>query len=156
MRTIIIYATKHGATKKIGEYIANRINNAVLHDIDSAATISVSDYDCVVLGSPLTAGMIRREIKNFAVNHTAELKSKRLGLFVSGLQKDGEAEYLKQNFPQELLDHAAAKAFLGGIFDPEGCGFVARKLIKAVAKIDAYTSTIDEEKINLFVQRLLC
>ena len=86
--------------------------------------------------------------------HADELLCKKLGLFLSGLQESGETEYLEQNFPKALLDSASAKAFLGGIFDPEKCGFIERKIIKAVAKLDTYTSTINEEKIAAFVQAL--
>ena len=155
MKAIIIYATKHGATKKIAEHIANRIGGTVLCDITENHPLCISDYDCVILGSPLTAGMIHKQIKQFAANHIEQLTSKRLGLFVSGLQKEGEATYLKQNFPPGLLDAARAKAFLGGIFDPAKCGFLARIGIKMAAKLNTYTSIIDEDEINAFVQLLL-
>ena len=155
MKTLIIYATKYGATEKIAQSIANHLNNADLHDINSSGTVSLDDYDCIILGSPLTAGQIRKEIKSFAAEYSTQLQSKRLGIFLSALQVDGETEYFKQNFSEELIDNAAAKACLGGIFDPEKCGFFARKIIKAVAKLDTYTTTVDEEKIKLFAQNLV-
>ena len=155
MKTLIIYATKYGATKKIAEYIAGAMDDAFMYDINHHSLLSVSEYDCIVLGSPLTAGMINKKIKNFAITHVDELQNKRIGVFLSGLQKEGEAESLKQNFPQELLDVAMAKALLGGIFDPGKCGFIARKIIKTVTKLDSYTETIDEVKINEFVQQLI-
>jgi len=155
MKTLIVYATKYGATQKISEGIASRIDSAELHDINSNAKVSLADYDCVIIGSPLTAGMIRKEIKEFAGKNINELKSKRLGIFVSGLQESGEAEYLRKNFPPDLLAAAKAKAFLGGIFDPEKCGRLARIAIKAASKLDKYTSTIDEEKIDRFTRQLV-
>ena len=155
MKTLIIYATKNGATKKIAEAIAGYMGNATLHDINSAGSVSIGSYDCIILGSPLTAGQVHKSIKSFAVKHTNELQNKKLGIFLSGLQADGEDEYLKQNFSKELLDKADAKACLGGIFDPEKCGFFARTIIKAVSKLDTYTSTIDEGKIVLFAKALL-
>lgn len=155
MRTLIIYATKNGATKKIAELLAASLGAEVtLQDIGEGPTTSAFEYDCVVLGSPLTAGMIRKEIKQFAANNADTLKEKRLGLYVSGLQGDGEAKYFEENFPAELLEAARAKAFLGGIFDPDKCGFVARKIIKTIAKLESYTSTIDEEKIRQFAALL--
>ena len=154
MKTVIIYATKYGATKKIAEKIAGLFNNAVLHDINSNNAVCIKDYDCVILGSPLTAGMVNGKIKKFAAEQIGDLKSKKSGIFLSGLQTDGETEYFKQNFSQVLLDSVTAKAFLGGIFDPEKCGFFARKIIKAAAKFDSYTNTIDEAKINEFVHRV--
>jgi len=155
MKALIVYATKYGATKKIVERIASVTENVVMYDINDTSSLSISEYDCVVIGSPLTAGTINRKIKNFTTTHTDELQTKRLGLFLSGLQKESEVEYWTQNFSQEILDAAMAKAFLGGVFNPEKCGFFARKIIKAVAKLDSYTDTIDETKINEFVHQLI-
>jgi len=156
MKTLIIYATKHGgATKIIAQAIAECMGNAILHDINSNNNISVNDYECVILGSSLTAGQIDKGLKRFAAENVEELQNKKLGIFLSGLQASGEEGYLKQNFPAELLDKAVAKAFMGGIFDPEKCGFLARTAIKVIAKLDSYTSTIDEEKIAVFAQTLL-
>jgi len=155
MKTLIIYATKKGSTKKVAEIIANKINGAGLHDINSGGAVSLKDYDCVILGSFLTAGFVNKEIKNFALKYNTDLQNKKLGIFLSGLDANGEEGYLKKNFPEDLLNKAEAKAFLGGIFDPEKCGFLARKIIKTVSGQASYTSTIDEEKIESFVQALL-
>jgi menaquinone-dependent protoporphyrinogen IX oxidase len=155
MKTLIIFTTKHGATLKIAERIAKYIDNATLLDLNSNRTFSVADYDCIILGSPITAGMIHKKVKDFAKTNLNELTKKQVGLFVSGLQAEGEAAYFQQNFPAKLLAEATVTAFLGGIFDPEKCGFVARKMIKAIAKLDRYTSTIDEEKIKTFSAKLM-
>ena len=154
MKALIIYSTKHGATKKIAESIAGRLSGAVLHDADCGEKITFSDYDCIILGSPLTAGRISKAVKKIAAEHADELQNKTIGLFLSGLQESEAETYFKDNFPAELLERAAAKAFLGGIFDPEKCGFISRKLIKAAAKLDSYTSTIDEAKITTFAEAL--
>jgi len=154
MKTLIVYATKYGATRQIGESIAAQMGGAALYDVNSHAPIAIDEYDCIVLGSPLTAGMVRKEIKAFAEKNADVLAGKRLGIFVSGLQADGGDEYLTKNFPAALLDSARAKAFLGGVFDPAKCGWVARAVIKAVAKLEAYTSAIDEERIASFAREL--
>ena len=152
MKSIIIYATKYGNTKAIAESIGSCLGNAILCDIGETPLPDVSDYECVVLGSPLTAGSIRKEMKTFVQQHSGEMKGKRLGLFLSGLQ--GSEGYWKRNFSEDLLSAATVKAFVGGTFDPEKCGLLARKVIKLVAKLDCYTSTIDHDKIKLFAQEL--
>jgi len=154
MKSLIVYATKYGATKTIAEGIASSMGNADLYDAGSDEKIMLNDYDCVVLGSPLTAGSIRKEIKRFISEHTVALQSKRLGIFLSGLQESDEEKYFTQNFPKELLDRTAVRAFLGGVFDPKKCGFLERKLIKLAAKIDTYTSTINADKIAEFARMM--
>ena len=127
---------------------------ADLADIRKGEAASLTEYDCVVLGSPLTAGSIRKEVGAFARRYAGELGGKRMRLFVSGLQGDAEDLYFQQNFPPELLAAARAKAFLGGVFDPVKCGFVARKIIKAVAKLEGYTNTIDPARVKAFAREL--
>ena len=79
MKTLIVYATKYGATKQIAEQLAEYLGGADLVDVGKGETASLTEYDCVVLGSPLTAGSIRKEVKAFAQQHAGELGGKRLG-----------------------------------------------------------------------------
>lgn len=155
MKTLIIYATKHGATSQIAEDIAKYMDDTILFDINSGNPPSISEYDSVILGSYLMAGMVDKKIKKFAEKNGNELMGKRIGLFLSGLQPEEEAKYFKENFSEELLGVAKAKAFLGGIFDPEKCNFLARTMMKKIAKLDSYASTIDEEKIKKFAEQLM-
>jgi len=154
MKTLILYASKRGATRQIAERIAKQLNGSVLCDITQTPVISLTDYDCVILGGAVTAGLIPRKLKRFVQNSTNELLAKRLGIFVSGLNANGLVEYLSQNFPAPLLEAATAKAFLGGIYDPALCSFFARAIIKAAAKLDKYTSTIDESEIVAFARKM--
>ena len=154
MKTLIVYSTKHGATEAIAKKIADVLENATLHNLNDG-DVSISDYDCIVLGSRLTAGNIHKKSLQFIEKYNDELQNKRLGLYLSGLEKSGEEGFFKHNFSQAILDKAAAKAFLGGIFDPAKCGFAERKILKAVSNLDAYTSTVDEDRINSFAQELL-
>jgi len=154
MKALIVYATKHGATKQIAEQLAEYLGGADLVDVGAGETASLTEYDCVLLGSPLTAGSIRKEVGAFVRQHAGELGGKRLGLFVSGLQGEDEDSYFQQNFPPELLAAARAKAFLGGVFDPAKCGFVARKIIKAASKLEGYTNTIDPARVEAFAREL--
>lgn len=153
MKTLILYATKHGAVRKIAEMIAERLPGSTVCDVNSGTIPNLSEYDSVVLGGSLMAGQISKTLKEYAVQHSAELKKLRLGLFVSGLDESKEADYLA-NFPAELLAAARAKRFLGGIYDPSKCGFIERMIMKAVAKVSAYTETIDPGRVSLFAKEL--
>ena len=155
MKALIIYATKYGATETIAQTIAQHMGNADLHNMSSNDSIYINGYDCIILGSSLTAGLINSDVKRFASDNIIQLQNKKVGIFLSGLQKNDIEECFEQNFPKALLDNAAATLFAGGIFDPTKCGFFARKTIKLIAKLDSYTSTIDEEKIERFAKSLL-
>jgi len=156
MKILIVYATKYGATKEIVGKLEGYLEGDVTTcNIDDKPTIKPKDYDCVIIGSPVVAGAIKKGIKEFAQNNVKELQEKKVGIFVSGLAEDGMSDYLRNNFPKELLATAKEKAFLGGIYDPQKCNFFARMILKAVAKMDKYTNTIDDEKISSFAKNLM-
>ena len=57
MKTLILYATKHGATRKIAKLIAQEIPDSVVKDVEESDP-HLPSYDCVILGSSLMAGQI--------------------------------------------------------------------------------------------------
>ena len=154
MKTLILYATKYGAAREIAERIGKRIDGAKICELKSGNIPALTDFDCVIIGSSIYAGSIRKEAKEFLAKYENDLSGKVLGLFISGMS-EGEADNsFKANFPASILDKAKTKALLGGVFDPKKAGFVARLIMKAVTKQSGYVSTISDEKIEKFVQEL--
>jgi len=56
MKTLILYATKHGATREVATRIASHTDGTVLHDLKQASTPTLADFDCVIIGSSLYGG----------------------------------------------------------------------------------------------------
>lgn len=154
MKTIILYATKHGAAREIANRIASRMNGAVTHDLKQDGVPSIAGFDCVIIGSSLYAGAIRKEAKAYLSQNKGALCGKKLGLFLCGMQGDKEKEHFEKNFPAELLQAATATAFLGGIYDPKKAGVFERLIMKTVAKQTKYTDTVDDAKIQKFAEGL--
>ena len=154
MKTLILYATKHGATREAAQRIAKHINGAVLHDLKEEGMPSLVDFDCVIIGSSIYVGQIRKEAKMFLAQNADKLKKKRLGLFLCGLQENEEKQFFSANFPPDILSAAKATAFLGGIFDPKKAGFMERFIIKVVAKLPGYMDKIDNGRIEQFAEAL--
>ena len=154
MKTIILYASKHGAAAEIARRMAEKIGGAALHDLKKSGVPSIGEFDCVIVGSSLYAGMMRKEAKTFVTRNADALRGKKLGLFLSGLEAGREKEYFDANFPAEILRAAKAAGFLGGIYDPKKAGVVERLIMKAVAKQSAYVNTINDSKIDQFVKAL--
>jgi len=150
MKTLILYATKHGATAQIANMLAGEIKDATVCDIKEAAQLS--NFDCVIIGSSVYAGSIRKEVKSFVAKNASELCKKTLGLFLSCL--DDKTDFFDKNFPVQILQAAKAKAKLGGIFDPKKAGGFERFVIKAVMKNADYINTISDDKIKSFVDKI--
>lgn len=154
MKTLILYATKHGAAKEIAGRIAKRIPDSMVCGLKSSGVPPVAQFDCVILGSSIYAGAIHKEAKTFMTQNTDTLLAKRLGLFLSGMDASRETEFFETNFSPEILQAATVKSFLGGVFDPEKAGFMERLIMKVVAKQSAYTNTILDDKIRQFTEAM--
>ena len=150
MKTLILYATKHGATAQIANILADEIKDATVCGIKEATQLS--NFDCVIIGSSVYAGSIRKEAKAFMAKSADELSKKTLGLFLSCL--DDKTDFFDKNFPVQILQAAKAKAKLGGIFDPKKAGGFERFVIKAVMKNADYVNKINEDKIKEFVKAI--
>ncbi|MDR0502430.1 MAG: flavodoxin domain-containing protein [Treponema sp.] len=159
MKTIILYATKYGTAEAAARRIADKIDDektnaaCVIHNLKQNIP-SLADFDCVIIGSSVYAGMIRKEAKTFLAQNADSLLEKKLGLFLCGIAAEGEKKYFEDNFSVKLLQAAKAKCFAGGIFDPKKNNAAERFIIKIAAKKTEYTDTIDEEKINQFAQAM--
>ncbi|MCL2402599.1 MAG: flavodoxin domain-containing protein, partial [Oscillospiraceae bacterium] len=108
--------------------------------------------DCIILGSSVYAGSIRKEAKAFLAKNADALQDQKFGLFLSGLEYSEEKKYFDGNFPQDMLQSAKAASFLGGIFDPQKANAIERTVMKAVSKQSGYMNLISEEKIKQFAE----
>ena len=154
MKTIILYATKHGAAAEIADRIASQLGGASAYDLKQGDIPDLAGFDCVIVGSSVYAGMFRKEAKSFIAQNAGKLCGKRLGLFISGMSKGDGADIFKANIPDEVIQAAKAACILGGVFDPEKANFFERLVMKAVSKQSGYMSTISDEDINTFTLAL--
>jgi menaquinone-dependent protoporphyrinogen oxidase len=154
MKTLIIYATKHGAAGEIAQRIAKKINGAVVHDLKQGAAPDFAAFDCIIVGSSVYAGSIRKEAKAFVFQNANVLREKKIGLFLSGIGADGEQTYFEKNFPSDILQSAKATSFLGGIFNPQKANFFERLIMKVVTKQSGSIDTISDTRIEKFVEVL--
>ena len=154
MKTLIVYASYYGATREIAQRIAKKIEGAEVVDLRQNTGVTVRGNDCVIIGSPLYAGMIRKEVKAFVTGNADALRGKTVGLFLSGFEKEKADEYFKNNFPRELVDTAKAKCFPGGMFDTDKATFIHKLMLKIVKKEMKKVDTIDDAAIDRFVGEL--
>jgi menaquinone-dependent protoporphyrinogen oxidase len=154
MKTLILYATKYGAAGEIAKRVAGQIEGAVVHDLKQPGVPSLNGFDCIIVGSSLYAGMIRKEAKAFLSQNADILKKKKLGLFLSGIDTSKGKGYFESAIPGDVLQAAKATAFLGGIFDPKKAAAMEKLIMKAVTKKAGYVDAIDDDKIRQFVEEI--
>ncbi|MFI5450469.1 MAG: flavodoxin domain-containing protein [Candidatus Bathyarchaeia archaeon] len=147
MKVLVAFASKHGSTKGIAEFIGGTLRQRGV-DVDILDVGQVRNsgaYDAFVLGSAVFIGHWMKEAKQFAMKNSAILSTRPIWLFSSGptgtSQRDAKGwDLLDPNVsgPKELeelrekLRFRDHRIFLGA-FDPKDLDFFSRQFFKSAA-----------------------
>ncbi len=137
MQVLVAYASRHGSTQQVAEWIADRLEG-LGHDVDvrDAGTLRTlpGAYQLVVLGGALYSGRWHSEARRFLKRNRAELSEVPVAVFGMGPRR-GDAEAWVRSRSQ--LDHALARygwlvpmavAVFGGVDPKAKPGQAARDL----------------------------
>ncbi len=156
MKTLIIYATKHGCTEKCASKLKDRIDGEIdLVNVRNSSEIDLTNYDTIIIGGSIHAGKIQKKIKNLCRDSLKTLKEKRIGLFLCCMEEGETARnQFNEVFPEELIKHATATGIFGGEFNLEKMNFIERGIVKKIAHVNKSASKIDQEAINKFIVQM--
>lgn len=156
MNTVVVYASKYGSTEKCARLLADQLaGNVELHHLKKDREKKWDSYDLIVIGGPIYAGQIRKEVTGFCEEHMELMKQKRLGLFICGmLEETALLEELTHSFPPELMEAAEVSAHFGGEYNFDKMNFLDRTLVKKIAKVTTSQSEIKTETIAAFAKKL--
>lgn len=152
MKTLILYMTHHGTTRKVVEYLKTKLGtdtqsfNLENHDVPDLA-----DYGAVIVGGSIHIGQIQTGVKRFCELHKEELLKKRLGLFICFMNKELGQEEFDNAYARELREHAIAHGLFGGELLFDKMNFIERFIVKMVAKQNQSQSQLDYTAIEKFV-----
>ncbi|HDR1021301.1 TPA: menaquinone-dependent protoporphyrinogen IX dehydrogenase [Pasteurella multocida] len=140
MKTLILYSSREGQTKKIAEYIATQLSGEVQIQ---ALTIDsdISNADRVIIGASIRYGHFNKVLDKFVKKQTALLNQKPTAFFAVNLtaRKAGkdtpETNVYTRKFLQRISwqPHLAA-VFAGALFYPR-YSFFDRMMIRLIMKI---------------------
>ena len=158
MKTLILYATKNGATEKAAKILGEKLGGADLKNI-ARDTFDLAAYDRVLVGSNVRMGTVDRKIRAFLLSQIGILLQKELGLFVCCCFPKQEETYFQNNVPSQLLAHAKATAALGGELDRAKLKGADKLVAKMVLKADheqgiLRTFALETDRIDAFVEKL--
>lgn len=131
---LVLYTTKHGATQRYAERIAQPLD-ALVKEAAYAKIAKAKTYDAIVLGCCVYAGKIKG--LDFFEQYAQELKDKRLVLFTVGLY-DPALEEVRAPLDAQIraaLGDAAAYVqvfHLRGSIRWQSLGLVERMMMKAM------------------------
>jgi len=159
MKTAIIYLSKYGTTKKVAGMIGARLTDdeVTMIDLNEDQSPDLSFYERIIVGSSVYTGSAKKKFKEFlAVNHVSLFAVREVGLFLCGMEPDSvkQQEEMDRSFPEELLRHSKVRGFMGGEFLLEKMNFIDRLIIKKLMKTTTSVSNINEQAIDLFVEKM--
>jgi menaquinone-dependent protoporphyrinogen oxidase len=145
MKTLIVYAPRHGATAEISEKIAKMLREAgfdvKVANAKEEKITDISGYELVIIGSGLQADKWASEVENVLKTFREELARKKVTIFVSSAffpvsriqGKTAEVEQArKRHLEQKAVAYSLkpiAMAIFGGVLDFNKLGFLARKTL---------------------------
>ena len=152
MKTLILYASRHGCAEKCARILADRLGGEVtVADFKSAGRIALADTETLILGGSIHAGRIQKDVKKYIERNLAVLQAKKPGLFLCCMEEGEKAEEQFRNaFSPELIQAAKAKGLFGGEFNFERMAWWERTIIRKIAKTDVSVSKIREDRISEF------
>jgi menaquinone-dependent protoporphyrinogen oxidase len=146
MKVLVAFASKHGSTKGIAQFIGEKLRQHGL-DVDILDVTQVQNpgaYNAFVIGSALYMGHWMKEAKQFLDRNKAILSTRPIWLFSSGPtgkeRKDSRGRDLLDasvSGPVDLekiekgLSHIMDHRVFFGAFDPKHLGFFSRQFFKS-------------------------
>ncbi len=136
MKILIAYAGKTGTTEKCARLLAEKLPDAAAVDLN-LQTPQVASFDTVVVGGSIRMGQLHSKVKNFLVQNTQSLKSKKTAYFICCGSAENASAFFANNFPKELLERACGCECFGGEMKIENMHGVTRLMTKMILKSSA-------------------
>lgn len=135
MNTLIVYATKHGSSKKCAQMLLEKLTGKVdLYNIKDGNIPELSQYDKVIIGGSIYAGRVAKELNEFCKKNLDILKEKKLGLYICCMNhKEGDKQ-LSNVFPEDLVRASIVNKSFGGEFKFKEMNFFEKLITKVVSK----------------------
>lgn len=156
MKTAIFYMSKHGCVEKAAFLLKEYLKDEKIdvYNLKKDKNIGLGNYNKIILGGSIHAGMIQKKIKTFYTKNLDVLLNKELGLFLCCMKEGKEAQkHFDFVFPESLRSHAKTIGLFGGEFIFEKMNFFEKFIIKKIAKTNKNISKFKKEEVKLFAEK---
>jgi len=157
MKTAIIYMSKHGTTEKVVKIISAHLTETHIDvfNLRDVKAPDINNYDFVIIGGSIHAGMVQKRIKQFCINYADILINKKVGLFLCCMEVGEKAIVQFENaFPEALRRHAFYTGLMGGECLTDKMSFFERNLVKLVVGGPEKYPRLDDKAIETLLKQL--
>jgi|AGTN01.1.fsa_nt_gi Flavodoxin len=154
MKTLIVYSTLGGASKKSAEILAENIKDSSIADIKKEVP-DLNGIDAIIIGGGVYAAHIGRKLKKFVKKNLNKLVTIPHALFVCCADPDF-MKFIKSNFPRRLVETAISAEGFGFEFVPERAGkfnFIFGSMLKTYQKNNMDKPSLTEERIKAVAEK---
>lgn len=146
MRTIVVYRSKYGYTKKYAEWLAEGLGCDIK---ENASFADIASYDAVIYGGGIYAGRINGA--KLITKNLSRLSGKKLVLFAvgSGVGRPQELEEFWAKALEETVREKIPHFYLRGGFDYSRLGNVDRLMMNMLKKMLLGKDTLTEDEKGL-------
>ncbi|UJF21633.1 menaquinone-dependent protoporphyrinogen IX dehydrogenase [Shewanella sp. OMA3-2] len=170
---LLIYSSVHGQTRKICEYIKQKVHQAdqAEHYVTLAALDDVDDlsgFDSIYIGASIRHGKHRPALYEFIQQHQVELETKPSGFFSVSLvarkpnKNTPETNAYMQAFLQKILWQPALLQTFAGNLDYQGYGVMDRHIIRFImwitkgpTDLNTKVEYTDWQKVDDFIAKMI-
>ena len=149
MKKAILYTSKHGFTKECAEYLASKMENAEVREIQME--FDFAPYDHIIFGSFIYEGEIYKEAQKFLKKYKAKLLNRKLDIFCSGLDKKDYEHAIQTSLDPEIFYHASIVC-PGGQIKLNNLSYFEKRTIKKRIGITSDVYEFYPERLDKIVQ----
>jgi menaquinone-dependent protoporphyrinogen oxidase len=158
MKILIAFGSKTGTTENCAKKIKEAMGQVKtdIIDLNHNRHLELSQYDAIIIGTPLYMGRIHGKVKRLLEKNSALLMSKELHFFICGLALGDEGVSLfKKKITNDLYNHAKQVKQLGGEAHLEKLNPFYRLIMKKILKDQNLTLELHNDDIIDFSKRVI-
>lgn len=113
MKTLILYATKSGASRECAELLARSMPDCVIGDF-SQKSADIRSFDTIIIGSGVRMGKIYKPALNFIQHNKDLLLTKKIAVYVCNAYPATFEKVVSKNIPADIIECVIAIKSFGG------------------------------------------
>lgn len=113
MQTLILYATKSGATEECASMLAKKLKNCPTYNLEQTMP-DITAFDMIIIGTGVRMGKIYKPVLNFIRQNSELLLTKTVAIYLCNAYPDTFQKAIDKNIPTELINHSVCIKSFGG------------------------------------------
>lgn len=153
MKTALVFSTKYGSTEKVAKQISEKLNFSVdLINLQNQKT-EINNYDAFIIGLPVLAENTTIEMRRFIGKNFEKISGRIIGVFILCWNTDKWKTYMEKIFKSKIPDDCITTC-VGGEFNFDKMADIEKSIVKDITGINTNDSTISEDAIERFAERV--